>query len=117
MESELGRNFQDRLLDQQKLLRALYDLAYGCGADVSCWVQGRELVFGRGEKESGRGFVRLIPLDVMVMCAFPRGDRLFDPTNRLQGPQVGQRSLTLMHHHEIDPHVRRILHAAYAAED
>lgn len=111
MNSELGRYFEGRLLETQKLLRALYDVGSGLGADVSVWVDGRELVFGRSE--GGRGFMRLIPADIRVLVAFPRGYELFDPRGRLKGPHRSQKSLSLGHVFEIDAYVRRLIDGAY----
>ena len=113
MNSELGRFFEDRLLDTQKLLRALYDVGTSPGPDISVWVDGRELVFGRTENAGGRGFMRLIPAEVRVVVAFPRGFDLFDPMGRLKGPMNSQRSLTLGHAFELDHYVRRLIETAY----
>ena len=114
--SELGRYFEGRLLDTQKLLRALYDVGTSPGADVNVWVDGRELVFGRSPDAAGRGFMRIIPSEVRVVIAFPKGAELFDPAGRLSGPPNSQKSLSLGHVFEIDPQVRRMIEAAYGLD-
>ena len=113
MNSELGRYFEGRRLETQKLLRALYDVGDGQGSDVDVWVDGRELVFGRGAA-AGRGFMRIIPAEIRVVVAFPRGHELFDPQSRLKGPPGSQMSLMLGHGFEIDAYVRRLIESAYA---
>ncbi|MEL7368765.1 MAG: hypothetical protein AAFN74_07630 [Myxococcota bacterium] len=112
MNSELGRYFEGRMLETQKLLRALYDVGTSPGGDVDVWVDGRELVFGRGSR-AGRGFMRLIPAEIRVVVGFPRGFDLFDPARRLKGPAMSQKSLTLGQVFEIDPYVRRLVEEAY----
>lgn len=113
MESELGRYFEGRLLDTQRLLRTLYDLGLGLGSDTQVWIDGREMVFGRGEPRSGRGFMRIIPSEVMVVLAFPRGDGITDPKGLAKGPRGGQRSMTITHASQLDPYVRRMIGSAY----
>ena len=113
MNSELGRYFEGRLLDTQMLLRALYDVGSSPGSDVNVWVDGRELVFGRSQDAVGRGFLRLIPSEVRVVLAFPKGGELFDPAGRLAGPAGSQKSLSLGHVFEIDAYVRRLIESAY----
>ena len=113
MNPELGRFLEDRSLEMQKLLVALRDLGEAQGRDVTVRVDGRELVFSRGEGQSDRGFVRLIPADARVVIAFPRGGELFDPRGRLTGPIDSQKSLTVDSVSGIDAYVRRLFEAAY----
>ena len=91
MESEIGRYLEDRLFDTQQLLRTLYDVGLGQGGDTTVWIDGREMVFGRGEANKGRGFLRLIPQEVAIILAFPQGDALMDPKKMAKGPRGGQR--------------------------
>lgn len=112
MNSELGRYFEDRRLETQKLLRALYDVGTGVAPGVQVWIDGRELVFGASSV--GRGFLRLIPGELHVVLAFPRGPELFDPRRRLQGPSHAQKSLIISQVFEIDPYVRRLIELAAA---
>ena len=113
MNSELGRYFEGRSLDTQKLLRALYDVGTSPGPSVDVVIDGRELVFARPDGGGGRGFMRLIPADMRVVVVFPRGPELFDPMGRLKGSKHSQMSLTLGHVFEIDAYVRRLIEEAY----
>ena len=113
MESEIGRYFEGRLLDTQRLLRALYDLGLGQGPDVHVWIDGRELVFGRNASGAGRGFLRVVPGEVTVVLAFPRGDAIMDPAKRAKGPRGGQTAMTITHASGLDPYVRRMIGSAY----
>lgn len=116
MESEIGRYFEGRLLDTQRVLRALYDLGLGQGSDTQVWIDGRELVFGKGEVGQGRGYMRLIPAEAVVTIAFPKGYALLDPQRRTHGAPGSQTVLVVGHASDLDPYVRRLVAAAYALE-
>lgn len=113
MEPEVGRYLEGRFLETQQLLRVLYDLAHGQGRDVSVWIDGREMVFGRGEPRRNRGFLRVIPSEVSVVLAFPRGHELFDPKKKTKGPVGSQTSTTITHSTQLDAYVRRLVDQAY----
>lgn len=116
MESELGRFFAGRLYETTMLLKAIYDVGSGAGRDVTTWIDGRELVFGRGSPRTGRGFLRVVPGEVTVVLAFPRGQELFDPKKRAKGPRGSQTSLTVGHVGELDPYLRRMIEGAYVLD-
>ncbi len=114
MEAELGRYFEGRLYETKMLLKTMYDLGCGQGKDVEVWIEGRELVFGRGEEGRNRGFMRLIPQEISIILGFPIGDQLFDPKNRAKGPPGSQKSLVIRDAADLDPYVRRMISQAYA---
>lgn len=114
MESEIGRYFEGRLLETQQLLRAIYDMALGQGKDTCAWIDGRELVFGRGEPRGGRGFLRVIPGEVAAVLAFPMGHRIMDPKKKAKGPAGSQTSLSITHASQLDAYLRRMVESAYA---
>lgn len=116
MESEIGRYFEGRFLETQQLLRAIYDMAYGHGGDVVVWIDGREMVFGRGEVRRNRGFLRVIPMEVAVLLAFPRGGELFDPKKITKGPAGSQTSASITHSTQLDAYLRRLVEQAYALD-
>jgi hypothetical protein len=116
MESELGRYFEGRRLETTMLLKQVHDLALGTGRDVTVWIDGRELVFGRGAPRRGRGFLRVVPGEVQLVLAFPRGHELFDPKQRARGPRGSQTQLTIGHAIDLDPYVRRMIDSAYALD-
>ena len=113
---EIGRYFSDLLLETQKTLKALYELGKGEGSDVAEWIDGRELVLGRGEPNEGRGFIRLLPLEPIVVLAFPKGSQLLDPKKKLKGPAGSQLSMSLTSPYEVDSYVRRLVDTAYSLE-
>ena len=116
MESEVGRYLEGRLLESQQLLRAIYDMALGQGRDACVWIDGRELVFGRGEPRRNRGFLRVIPGEVAAVLAFPAGHRIMDPKKRAKGPVGSQTSLSLTHASQLDAYLRRMVESAYAQD-
>lgn len=116
MQSEIGRYFEGRLLEQQQLLRAVYDLAHGNGGDVCVWIDGREMVFGRGDPRRNRGFLRVIPGEVAVLLAFPQGHQLFDPKKKTRGPAGSQTSTSITHASQLDAYVRRLVEQAYTLD-
>ena len=115
--ADIGRFLENRGLEQQKLLKMIYDLGLGCGEDVSIWVHGIEMVIGKGEAEDNRGFLRVFPLEAGVLLSFPRGPELRDPRGRAQGPLGSQTSIEIGHAGEIDLYIRRMIHEAYALEE
>jgi hypothetical protein len=117
MRSDIGRYFSGRLLPTIKLLQALFDVGTGAGYDVDCWIDGREMVFGRGEPGEGQGFLRVTPLEATVILSFPNGDRLFDPRKRGSGPPNSQKRIMIGHPSEIDFYVRRLIEEAYELDD
>jgi hypothetical protein len=114
MEPALGRYFEGRLLATTLLLKQLHDCALGQGKDVAAWIEGQELVFGRGAPRSGRGFLRLLPGDAHVVVAFPRAPELFDPQRRLRGPRGSQAHVVLTVAGGLDPYTRRLVECAHA---
>lgn len=117
MRSDIGRFLEGRILETVNLIKAVYDIASGEGPEVSAWVHGRELVFGKGEEGQGSGFVRVLPADTMITLTFPRGSELFDPAKRLKGmPPTASRRLNIRATIELDMYVRRLIDAAYALE-
>lgn len=116
MRTDLGRFFEGRLLETIKLLKAIHDVATGAGPDVSVWIDGRQMVFGRGEPRTGRGFLRVMPGETNAIVSFPRGHQLHDPGKRAKGPSGSETRMTLGHLGDLDPYVRRMIDAAYALE-
>ncbi len=116
MESEIGRYLEGRLHETQQLLRTIYDLGLGQGKDACAWIDGREMAFGRGEPRRNRGFLRVIPGEVAVVLAFPRGHELFDPKKKTKGPRGSQTSMSITHATQLDLYVRRLIDAAYAMD-
>jgi len=116
MESEIGRYFEGRFLETQQLLRAIYDMCFGLGRDVCVWIDGREMVFGRGEVRRNRGFLRVIPSEVVVMLGFPRGAELFDPKKLTKGPIGSQTSVSITHSTQLDAYLRRLVDQAYTTD-
>ncbi len=117
MESEVGRYLEGRLHDTQQLLRTIYDLGLGQGKDTCIWIDGREMIFGRGGEGRGRGFLRIIPGEVAVILAFPRGHELFDPKKMTKGPMGSQTSMSITHASQLDMYVRRLIECAYALDN
>lgn len=116
MRWDLGKFFEGRLLATIQILKTIYDVATGTGEDVAVWVEGRELVFGKGEPKSGRGFLRAIPGEASVTIAFPRGHQILDPLKRARGPAGSQTQMILRHPSDLDVYVRRMIDAAYQLE-
>lgn len=116
MRPDIGRFLEGRLLSTVQLLKAIYDIGTGEGDDVSVWIDGRELVFGKGEPSTGRGFLRAIPQETSVILAFPRGHELLDPLKRAKGPRGSETRMFIRHASELDPYVRRMIDAAYHLE-
>src|SRR5687768_3469309 len=117
MRTDIGRFFEGRLLSTIKLLQVIYDLASGAGPDVSAWIEGRELVFGKGDERAGTIFLRVTPQETAAILSFPRGHELFDPLKRAKGPPHSQTRLVVTHPSEIDLYVRRMIDAAYNLEE
>lgn len=115
MRPDVGRYLEGRLFETVNLIKAIYDLALGEGKDVVAAVDGRELVFYRGEA-SGAGFLRILPAETSITAAFPRGARLFDPGKRLKGVPGSRLRIMLRSQQDIDPYVRRLIDNAYAIE-
>ncbi len=116
MREDIGRFFEGHILETVNLIKSVYDIATGQGADVSVWVHGRELVFARGEPGSGPGFVRVLPADTMITVAFPRGMYIFDPKKRMKGVPGSRTRVVIRATMELDSYVRRLIEAAYALE-
>lgn len=114
MEAELGRFFEAHGYETKMLLRTVLDLAEGQGAEVVTSVEGRELVFRRGE--GGRGFLRVLPQAVGLVLGFPRGGELFDPKSFLKGPSGFQKSVRILDAADLDPYLRRMLGEAYGLD-
>jgi hypothetical protein len=117
MREDVGRFFEGRLHETTMLLKAAYDIAVATGPDVADWVHGRELVFSRSEPGESRGFLRILPLDVLLQLAFPKGKELFDPQKRLRGVPGSQLRLTVRGMGDLDPYARRLVEEAYARDD
>lgn len=115
MKEDIGRYLDGRLFETVQLIKIIYDLATGEGRDVIAQVDGRELVFHRGEPK-GAGFVRLLPAETSVTLSFPLGARLFDPGKRLKGVPGSRLRITLRGKQDVDPYVRRLVDNAYAIE-
>jgi hypothetical protein len=113
--ADLGRYFEGYLLETTNLMKTIYDAAVGAGKDVTVKIDGRELVFSKGE-DGGRGFLRMIPGEATVVIAFPNGSRLLDKQKRLRGYPGAQSKMTLAHPSDVDTYVRRLIDAAYALE-
>jgi hypothetical protein len=116
MRSDIGRFFEGRLLETIKLLQTIYDAGCGAGHDVSAWIDGRELVFSKGEAGKGRGFLRVTPNETSATVCFPRGHELLDPLKRAKGPRGSETRMMVFHPSEIDAYVRRMIDAAYHLE-
>jgi hypothetical protein len=115
MRSDLGRFFEGHILETVNVMKTIYDAGTGAGKDVSVSIDGRELVFTKGDA-GGRGFLRMIPGEVAVRIAFPKGSLVFDPEKRAKGYPGSQTSFSVAHPSEIDTYVRRMIDAAYALE-
>lgn len=116
MRPDLGRYFEGRELSQTNLLSVIYDFCNGQGADVAVWIDGRELVFGRGEPKVGQGFLRVLPQEIWVLIGFPRGHQLFDPKKRAKGPPRSQTRVLIRDPADFDLYVRRMVEQAYGLE-
>lgn len=116
MQSDIGRFFEGYMLETINIMKVVYDSAIGAGKDVTAWIDGRELVFSKGDANSGRGFLRMTPGEVTVRIAFPKGDDVFDPQKRTRGYPGSQKSMTLAHPSDVDSYVRRMIDAAYSLE-
>jgi hypothetical protein len=117
MRSDVGRFFEGRLLDTIKLLQVIYDIGCGAGFDVDCWIEGKEMVFGRAGVGQGRGFLRVIVLETSAILLFPRGHKLFDPAKRGKGPRNSQTRVHVRDPADIDLYVRRLIDEAYATDE
>jgi hypothetical protein len=115
MRPDVGRFLEGRLLETQLLIKSIYDLATGEGKDVVAAIDGRELVFRRGEAATP-GFLRVLPAATSVTIGFPKGPSLFDPGKRLKGVANARRSLVLRSSMDLDPYVRRLIDEAYRIE-
>jgi hypothetical protein len=115
MQSDIGRYFEGRLFETTQLLKVIYDVTLGAGKDVAATIEGKELVFRKGQN-TGRGFLRVIPMEVYVLIAFPKGQELFDPRKRTQGPPGSQKTTLIRDTIDFDIYVRGLLAQAYALE-
>lgn len=115
MNPEIGRYLEGRLLPTINLIKSVYDYAVGQGPDVVASVQGRELCFFRGEP-SGAGFLRVLPAELWLTLAFPRGEEIPDPLKRLKGPRGARKQALVRDSTELDYYMRRVIDAAYAQE-
>lgn len=116
MRTDIGRFFEGRILATVNILKTIYDVGSGEGADVVVWIEGRQMVFGRGEPNTGRGFLRVTPGETNIILAFPRGHEVMDPKKRATGPRGSETKMVINHPSEIDPYVRRMIDAAYAID-
>ena len=116
MRPDIGRYLEGRMLEQIQLIKTIYDAATGAGSDVNVWIDGRELVFGKGEAAAGPGFMRVIPGEVMVTIAFPRGHEIPDPKKQFKGPRHSRTTRAVSHYSEVNVYVRRMIDASYAIE-
>ncbi len=116
MRADIGRFLEGRLLETINVMKAVYDAGTGAGKDVNVWIDGRELVFGKSAEEAGRGFLRLIPGEVSVVIAFPKGSEILDPKKRARGYPGSQTKMTLSHPSDLDTYVRRMIDVAYALD-
>lgn len=116
MRPDIGRYLDNRLHEVMLLIKVVYDVCTGEGADVSAWVDGRELVFGRKGEREGPGFLRLLPHEVNVTIAFPRGHDIPDPLKRARGVPGSRTRMTLRTTADLDVYVRRMIDTAYALD-
>jgi len=116
MQSDIGRFLEGRRLDSQKLIRVIYDACLGQGANVTAWIVGKELVFGSQGEDVGSGFVRIMPFDVSLILAFPRGHEIPDPQKKMSGVPNSRTTMTLHYPSDVDVYVRRMIDVAYALE-
>jgi hypothetical protein len=116
MRADLGRFFEGRLLETVNVMKTVYDAATGAGRDVNVWIDGRELVFGRSQDQTGRGFLRIIPGEATIVIAFPQGSQILDKQKRTRGYPGSQKTMTLAHPSDVDTYVRRMIDAAYALD-
>ncbi len=110
---DLGRFFDGRNFETQKLMKVVYDLALGLGKDVSTFLEGRELGFTRGTAKFP-GFLRMLPEETSVTLYFPQGPRLLDPKKKLRGYPSSTARLVLYSTLDLDPYTRRLVDQAYA---
>jgi hypothetical protein len=116
MRPDVGRFLEGRLLETINLIKTIYDTALGAGPDVEAWIDGRELVFSKGQAGHGRGFLRAIPHETAVTIAFPRGHELLDPKKRARGAKGSETRMLIRDQADFDLYVRRMLDAAYSIE-
>ncbi len=117
MNTEIGRFLEGRLLSTIKLIQVLYDLGLGAGFDTCAWVEGKELVIGRGLEHQSKGFLRILPQETTVLIGFPKGHQLFDPAKRGKGPPGSQTRILIRDPADVDLYVRRLVDEAYSLED
>ena len=116
MRPDIGRYLEGRFFDTVQLVKTVYDIGLGQGDDVSVWIEGNELVFGRRDPGSGSGFLRLLPQEVSITLSFPRGHEISDPQKRARGAAGSRTRLTIRMSAEIDVYTRRMIDAAYALD-
>ena len=116
MQSDIGRFLQELHLDTQKTIRVVYDACFGQGADVSIWIEGKELVFGNKGENTGMGFIRVRPLNMTVILSFPRGHEIPDPQKKMSGVINSAMRMTLHWPSDVNTYVRRLIDVAYALE-
>ncbi len=114
MEPTVGRYLEGRMLETVNLIKTVYDIGLGQGKDVNVWIDGLELVFGRKEPGEGGGFLRILPHEVNITLAFPRGHEIPDPQKRTKGVHGSRKSMLVRHIGDLDPYTRRMVDAAYA---
>lgn len=114
MEPKLGRFFEGRHHETKMLLKVVLDLSLGLGPDVRAGVDGREMVFRC--RDTGRGFMRVIPQETRLLLGFPRGQELFDPLSRAKGPVGLQKTVVVGHARDVDGYLRRMIREAYDLE-
>jgi hypothetical protein len=115
MRTDIGRFLEGRLLPTINLIKTIYDTGLGAGKDVTAWIDGRELVFSKGE-DKGRGFMRAIPLETSVTLCFPRGHELLDPKKRAKGARGSETRVLIRDQMDLDLYIRRMIDAAYSVE-
>lgn len=116
MRTDIGRFLEGRLLPTINLIKAIYDTALGAGHDVEARIDGRELMFAKGDAQGGRGFMRLTPHETSVTIAFPRGHELLDPKKRARGARGSETRVLLRDQADLDLYIRRMIDAAYSLE-
>lgn len=116
MRPDIGRYLEGRLLSTINLIKLIYDTGLGAGRDVEVWIDGRELVFSKGEGGKGRGFMRVIPFETSLNLCFPRGHELLDPKKRAKGAKGSETRVLIRDQADLDLYIRRMIDSAYSIE-